>query len=418
MYTLALWSLSLLSSPLYFDPPTVVPYHANGIYELKETVGWNVSGQGGKYKYTVKLNNAVPISNGEIDLANGPVKIEAKPTEPAMLFMQLTPTEGGKPLDFGAAVSPTKIPPAKPKPKDFDAFWKSKIADLHKIPMNPTLTPGVSGREGIDYGTIRMDHVNGTYVYGQYARPNKPGKYPAILQLQWASPPYPLDKSWIMGYASMGFIALNIEPHNVLPTEPKSYYDALPAALKNYGAINMDDRDKSYFVEMYLRDYRAVDYLASLPDWDGKTLVVIGTSMGGQQSLAVAGLHPKITHLIVNVPAGCDLNAGLHNRQNGYPFFPSNNPKVMETAQYVDCVNFASNIKATSLVAMGFVDTVSPPTGIWAAYNLIRGPKEAAAMFDSPHNHLATPEQQRPYTERSAAWLQALAKGEPAPVRK
>ena len=26
-------------------------------------------------------------------------------------------------------------------------------------------------------------------------------------------------------------------------------------------------------------------------------------------------------------------------------------------------------------------------------------------MIDSPHNHLATPEQQRPYTERSAEWL-------------
>jgi cephalosporin-C deacetylase-like acetyl esterase len=39
---------------------------------------------------------------------------------------------------------------------------------------------------------------------------------------------------------------------------------------------------------MYLGDYRAVEYLASLPDWDGKTLVVMGTSMGGQQSLCVA----------------------------------------------------------------------------------------------------------------------------------
>jgi len=55
---------------------------------------------------------------------------------------------------------------------------------------------------------------------------------------------------------------------------------------------------------MYLADYRAVEYLASRPDWTAKTLVVMGTSMGGQQSLAVAGLNPKITHLIVNEPAG------------------------------------------------------------------------------------------------------------------
>jgi hypothetical protein len=32
-------------------------------------------------------------------------------------------------------------------------------------------------------------------------------------------------------------------------------------------------------------------------------------------------------------------------------------------------------------------------------------------MVDSPHNNLATAEQQRPYTDRSAAWLAALVRG-------
>jgi lysophospholipase L1-like esterase len=106
------------------------------------------------------------------------------------------------------------------------------------------------------------------------------------------------------------------------------------------------------------------------------------------------------------------LNAGLHGRQEGYPFFPVNNPKVMETARYFDPVNFASRIKATSLVAMGFVDDVSPPAGIWTAYNEIAGPKEAVPLIDSPHNHLATPQQQAPYTRRSGEWLAALAHGD------
>ena len=57
---------------------------------------------------------------------------------------------------------------------------------------------------------------------------------------------------------------------------------------------------------MYLADIRAVDYLASRPDWDGKTLVVMGTSMGGQQSLCTAALNPEVTALIVHVPAGAD----------------------------------------------------------------------------------------------------------------
>jgi cephalosporin-C deacetylase len=70
---------------------------------------------------------------------------------------------------------------------------------------------------------------------------------------------------------------------------------ALAAAttLKDYVSIGNDDRDKSYFLRMYLSCYRAADYLAHRPDWDGRTLVVTGTSQGGMQAIVTAGLHPK-----------------------------------------------------------------------------------------------------------------------------
>ena len=76
-------------------------------------------------------------------------------------------------------------------------------------------------------------------------------------------------------------------------------------------------------------------------------------------------------------------------------------------------MNCAARIKVPSLVAMGFIDTVTPPVGIWAAFNQIKAPKEAAPMIESPHNHLATPEQSMPWTQRSAAWLNALVAGRP-----
>jgi lysophospholipase L1-like esterase len=84
----------------------------------------------------------------------------------------------------------------------------------------------------------------------------------------------------------------------------------------------------------------------------------------------------------------------------------------MKTALYFDAVNFASRIKAASLVAAGFIDTIAPPVGIWTAFNQIKGPKEAAPMVDSPHNNLATQAQQFPYTSRSAEWLNALVHGQ------
>ncbi|RYG26726.1 hypothetical protein EON82_02190 [bacterium] len=399
---------------------TATPYKPSGIYAAGEKVGWTITlpeGTTTPYRFSLKRNNQEVVESGRLDLSSGRAVVETRLVDPAMLYLEIA-REGGRPAAFGAAVAPTKLRPVVPKPKDFDAFWNRKIKELKAIPESAVLTPGTSYAPEVDYETIQMDHVNGTHVYGQIAKPKKPGKYPALLVLQWASPPYPLQPAWVIEYAKQGFVTLNIEPHNVLPTAPPSYYQGLPNEIKNYASIGREDKEKSYFVEMYLRDYRAADYLSRLPEWNGKVLAVMGTSMGGQQSFAVAGLHPKITHMMVNVPAGADLNASLHGRQMGYPFFNPEEPKTMEAARYVDAINFAPRIKATSLVAMGFVDNISPPAGIWTVFNLIKGKKEAVPMIDSPHNNLATREQQMPWTERSNSWLSALATTGEVEVRK
>jgi cephalosporin-C deacetylase-like acetyl esterase len=60
---------------------------------------------------------------------------------------------------------------------------------------------------------------------------------------------------------------------------------------------------------MYLP--RAVDYLAGCDDRDRKALMVMGTRMGGQQTVITAGLHPAVTAMMALVPSNCDA-AGAH----------------------------------------------------------------------------------------------------------
>ena len=80
---------------------------------------------------------------------------------------------------------------------------------------------------------------------------------------------------------------LNVDSHDKLPSDPSGNVP------RNYQEIGNTDREISYFLNMYLRDSRVLDYLMTRPDWDGKTIVLMGGSMGGQQSLALAGLRPK-----------------------------------------------------------------------------------------------------------------------------
>jgi cephalosporin-C deacetylase-like acetyl esterase/beta-glucanase (GH16 family) len=424
----ALVALALLLAPaLRAQQPTFTPDHVDGIYAAGERIGWTVtlppnSPAAGVYSYTIRRFGAESLSAGKLDLRRGRARIETSLAQPAMLVVDVTPpagvtdfgsaATGGKGhVLLGAAVDPTTLRAAEPKPADFDTFWSAKLRALDSVPMEPVVKPGDGGKPGIEYATVRLNNVKSSHVYGQLAKPAREGKFPAILVLQWASPPYPLQKQWVTDLAAQGYLALNVEPHDVPSDMPKEFYDALPALIKQYNTIGQTSRDDSYFLRMYLGDYRAVEYLASRPDWDGRTMVVMGTSMGGQQSFATAGLNPRVTHLIVNVPAGADVTAALHDRWPSYPNWDVSRPDVLTTARYFDTANFASRITAQALVAMGFIDNVAAPAGIWAVFNGIRGRKEAVPMPASPHNNYASPESERGYTTRSAAWLDAIAHG-------
>lgn len=427
--SLALSAVLAGSLALQAQHPTFTPDDTTGMYEVGERVGWTVTPPrgaraAGPYTYTVRRNGGDVLSTGSLYLAPGRAgRIETRLAEPGMLLVEVRPptadstfgnrsTGGPGRVLLGAAVAPTAIQPAEPAPADFDAFWASKLEQLAAIPMDPVVKPGQSDRAGVEYATVKLKNINGAHIYGQLAKPAREGQFPALVILQWAGGPYPLQKPWVTERAAEGWLAFNIEPHDVPGDMPQAFYDALPALIKSYNTIGQHSRDESYFLRMYLGAYRAIEYLASRPEWNGETMVVMGTSMGGQQSLAAAGLNPRVDAMIVHVPAGADVTGALHGRAPSYPNWNVRRPEVLETSRYFDTANFARRITAKSLVSMGFIDDVTTPASIWAAYNQIQGPKEVAPMPDAPHNHMATARQQLPYTERASEWLRALVRGE------
>jgi cephalosporin-C deacetylase len=391
---------------------TLTPFKPSGIYGLGEKAGWNVSAPtDASYSYTVKKNNLEVIKSGTL-AAGQASSIEVTLDEPAMLYVEITSSKPDAPPQVvGAAIAPGQMQTTEPEPADFDRFWAAKIQALQKIPLQAVLERKPSDKPNVDYFTFQLQSANGRKVHGQLAKPSREGRFPGLMMYQWASPPYPLHKEWVTDRAAEGWLAVNIEPHDVLPDAPQEYYDSLPQELKKYETIERENRDKNYFLQMYLADQRAIEYLTSRKDWDGKTLIVNGTSMGGMQSLCAAAFSPKVTGVVVHVPAGADASGPLHGRASGYPNWHVENPKVRETAQYFDTINCARRIKVPSLVSMGFIDTVSPPQGIWIAFNQLRGPKEVVPLVDAAHNHQATAEQQAPYTSRAKDWLQAFAAG-------
>jgi cephalosporin-C deacetylase-like acetyl esterase len=83
---------------------------------------------------------------------------------------------------------------------------------------------------------------------------------------------------------------------------------------------------------------------------------------------------------------------------------------VIRTGLYFDTVNFASRITAPVMAGMGFIDTISPPAGVWTALNQIRGPVEALPMIESEHDNL-TPDKARACAARQNTILDDILHG-------
>ena len=140
----------------------------------------------------------------------------------------------------------------------------------------------------------------------------------------------------------------------------------------------------------------------------------MGTSMGGQQTIVVAGLHPKVTALLACVPSSCDMAGPRHGRAAGFPDWEKEatrqqNDQILEVGRYFDPVNFAPRVKCPALVALGLIDETCPPAGVFAACNQITGQKEIVIMVNSAHQNQNN--SQAPYNGRSEEWLAALVRG-------
>jgi cephalosporin-C deacetylase len=373
--------------------------------------------------FAVKKGGMTELAKGKVPLSQGKGQIEAKLDEPGWLLAEVTlpATDGRKEIKAlgGALVSHEKLRPSSKRPDDFDAFWQGKLKDLAAVPANPKLTPGDSGKPDLEYHKITMDNIRGSHINGQLARPKQGDRLPAMLIVQWAGV-YPLQKDWVIGRATEGWLVLNINAHDLPIDEPEQFYkDQANGPLKDYPSIANDDRETSYFLRMYLSCFRGAEYLTERPDWDGRTLVVTGGSQGGLQSIVTAALHPKITAVLACVPAGCELNGPEAGHLPGWPMWYWNakgkdEAKVREAARYYDVVNFASRVKCPVLVGAGLIDTVCPPPGVFAACNQMKGPTEIVPLPLGEHGDKNG--SHGPYYARFNAWNKALVKGERAPV--
>ena len=296
--------------------------------------------------------------------------------------------------EIGAVYDMEKIRPSTEIPADFEQYWKNVRARLDRVPFNtrleklPTKDPRIElYAVTVDAGTDRP--VTAYLAYPAGAQPKSLAAY--VNFLSWTKTD--ASRNFAVLNAKKGLLALAATWHGLPVNRPRKFYEQeLPKVFQ--ARRNIHDRDRWVFLGVYLRVLRALDYIKSRPEWNGKTLVVQGGSLGGAQTAVAAALDPQVTTAIISVPCFCEFNADRAGRKRSIPVggFAGQKiaPEIRKTLEYFDVVNLASLIRCEVFFCTGLADELCPPSNVFAACNNLPDGTKRALTVNPATGHFGT----------------------------
>lgn len=401
-----------------------VPDHADWLYQTGENAKVEVSfckygiPRDGELKYSIGNDMLQPDKHGSVKLKNGRAVINmgTKKT-PGFRDMKLSVSLDGKTYEHHIKVgfSVDKIKPYTQEPQDFRTFWQKNVEELKQVPLSYTKELYKDYcTDKIDCYLVKLQIDNmGHSMYGFlfYPKNAQPGKHPVVLCPPGAGIKTIKDPMRNKYYAENGFVRFEVEIHGLDPRISSETFGEINRAFNDrnggYLANGLENKDIYYMKHVYVGLVRCIDFLTSLPEWDGKNVAVQGGSQGGALAIIAAGLDSRVTQCVANHPALSDM-AGYAAKggTGGYPHFcrqPQilSNKDCLNTLAYFDVVNFARYVKAPTYLTWGYNDVTCPPTTSYAVWNTLKCTKES--LLTPINEHWTTTETNRGQME----WIKA-----------
>ena len=357
-------------------------------YEIGATMNFEVtSSVSGLVQWELEYDEISPkISTGSFNIIAGQTKvIPYTSIDASMIICKVT--QNGVTEEATAAFEPLEIQPYEEEPADFDAFWDSKKADLAAVPMNPSLSLYTTGAYSVTY-QIELDNVGNRKVYGYLTIPNGVGPFPAAIIM----PPFGYNASVTVPEEILsefsGMIVFTVSIHNV----PADQQDPNPYAPDNY-----TDPDGNYYKYGMLGAVRAIDYIESMPEFDGENVAVMGVSQGAGLAINVAGLDDRVDLLAYGTPTLSQMTGLHYDRDGSFINYVARSRAVdgtlahelqtMEAVKYYDAVYFARRHTGPTLASISYEDLLSPASTGFASFNQLGGPKIVVHELDLDHDN-------------------------------
>lgn len=330
----------------------------------------------------------VRVSACVVDANGKEVRAHAKRSNERVFF------EGGAGADVDRVRSLVKMP------ADFDEYWANQKKRLAATPIEVIAKEErPSNNKNLKIYAVKVACPGPRPVTGYLCVPTEEklaktgGKAPARVFFRG----YGVHNEKAPTWDDDNFISFHVNAHGCELDMGEAFYRKLHDELMTtdskgrrheYG-LNPEENANpgtSYFNGMGLRVLRALEFVKSLPEWNGKDLFTIGGSQGGLQSIWGGALDKDVTRIQCEIPWCCDMG-------------PKDSGRIQQVwgAEWADglayyaAVNFTHLIKAPKRVeipraALG--DELCPPAGVAAFYNALKCPKSIKWVQGSTHGYV------------------------------
>lgn len=281
--------------------------------------------------------------------------------------------------------------PDRDEPADFDAFWGESLAKTRAYPLDARFErcPGDAGLVTVTPFDVTFTGWAGTPVRGWLLLPReREGRLPCVVQYLGYGGGRGLPHDQLL-YSAAGYAHLVMDTRGQGSAwqrgdTPDADSDSQTGHYPGFMTRGVLDPRTYYYRRLMCDAVRAVEAARTHPDVDPDRIAVTGASQGGGLSLAVAALVPDLAAVLPDVPFLCHFRRAVQIAADP-PYTEITNycsirrdqaERALATLSYFDGVNFAARATAPAWFSAGLMDTVTPPSTIFAAYNHYAGRKD------------------------------------------
>ena len=287
-----------------------------------------------------------------------------------------------------------------PKPEEFEEFWDAGLAEMHAIDPQVELTAHDFKQNVADCFELRFTGVGGARIFAKLLIPKKlEGRAPAIVGFHGYSM-HSGDWADKLGMVANGAVVAFMDCRGQ-GGRSEDVGGVIGTTLNGHIIRGLSDTpDKLLYRQIFLDAAQLAGIVMDLPQVDATRVGATGFSQGGGLTLACAALEPRIKRAAPVYPFlsdyqrvwEMDLATGAYAELKNY--FRNHDPRherkemIFTQLGYIDVQHLAPRIQAEVMMTTGLMDTITPPSTQFAAYNKIVSPKRNVIYPDFGHEGL------------------------------